>query len=69
MAAAAPGHSQVRSGNSRILAHCAGLARVTGQERASARVRLESALGDELAQRLVGALAAESRGGRARPIS
>ena len=69
MAAAAPGDSQVRSGNSRILAHCAGLARVTGEERASARVRLRSALGDELTRRLVGSLADESRDGRSRPLA
>ena len=62
MEAALSGRSEFRSGTARILAHCAGLARITGEERATARVRLESALGDDFARRLVGTLVAD--GGR-----
>jgi hypothetical protein len=50
-------------GASRLLEHYEALARLTGRDGASARVRLESALGPELASRLVGALAER----RARP--
>lgn len=46
-------------GVSRLLEHCAGLARVTDDRRASARTRLERELGDDLADLLVQALAHE----------
>jgi hypothetical protein len=51
-------------GTHRLLEHCEVLARVTGREYATARARLETALGTELASRLVGALAG---GHRSRP--
>jgi hypothetical protein len=44
-------------GAPRLLEHCAALARITGSEGPSARIRLEHALGCELADFLVGALA------------
>lgn len=44
---------------SRLLDHCSRLAGL--DERPDARVRLEAALGGELAQRLVGALAGDHR--------
>jgi hypothetical protein len=51
-------------GAPRLLEHCAALERVTGGERPSARARLELELGDDLAELLVGALAAPSRARR-----
>ena len=45
------------SGASRLLEHCEAIARLTGPEPASARARLETAIGPELAGRLVLALA------------
>lgn len=53
------------TGMERILGDCLALARVTG-ESSKARTQLETALGSELAARLVGALA---RGRRARGVS
>jgi len=69
MEAALSGRSEFRSGTSRILAHCAGLARITGEERATAQVRLESALGDDFARRLVGTLVAEGGHEHARRLA
>jgi hypothetical protein len=45
---------------SRLLDHCSGVARLT-QVEPQARERLEVALGDELARRLVGALSGDHR--------
>lgn len=53
-------------GAPRLLEHCAALDRVTGSERPSARARLELELGGDLAELLVGALAAP---GPARPLA
>jgi hypothetical protein len=69
MEAALPEHPQLRSGTSRILAHCAGVARITGDERASARARIESAIGDDLTRRLFGVLVADDRHERSRRLS
>jgi len=69
MDAALPAHSQLRSGTSRILAHCAGVARITGEERTSARARLETALGDDLTRRLVGTLVRDDRHENGRLLS
>ena len=46
-------------GTARLLEHCAGLARAPESRRASARTRLESELGDDLADLLVDALVRE----------
>jgi hypothetical protein len=48
-------------GAPRLLEHCAALERVTGGEGPSARARLELELGGDLAELLVGALAAPGR--------
>jgi hypothetical protein len=53
-------------GAPRLLEHCAALDRVTGDERPSARARLDLELGGDLAELLVGALA---RSGRAQPVA
>ncbi|HYY74896.1 MAG TPA: hypothetical protein VE644_01080 [Gaiellaceae bacterium] len=47
-----------RRGASRLLGDCAALERLAASDRPSARARLESELGHELAALLVGALAA-----------
>ena len=67
MDAARETRSRRPAGMSRLLTHCETLARVTSEHSATARVRLESELGPELAQRLVGALAARG-GGRSAAI-
>jgi hypothetical protein len=54
MDAAAPTPRTV--GLLRLVAHCEALDRLTGDERTSARSRLDDALGHELATWLVGAL-------------
>ena len=60
MPAAAPEHATPVRGASRLLADCARLGR-PGQDRPSARARLEGELGPELARLLVGGLAAGGR--------
>ena len=45
---------------SRLLGHCEAVGRVTDLDALTARSRLESALGSELASRLVGALAPQA---------
>jgi hypothetical protein len=51
----------VGTGMTRIIGDCERLGRVTGNRSSSALTRLESALGSELADRLVGALATGRR--------
>jgi hypothetical protein len=50
------------TGSSRIVAHCLALDEERSDPRAPARARLETALGPELAGRLVQALAGGRRG-------
>jgi hypothetical protein len=59
--AAAPLKTSRPGGFTRILEHCVAVGRVTDDAAATARVRLESSLGPELAGRLVGALAGAAR--------
>ncbi len=60
MTAAAPDDTTALRGASRVLAHCARLERA-GDDRPSARARLESEVGFELARLLVDALASGPR--------
>ena len=60
MPAAAPEHAITLRGASRLLADCARLAPALDDPQ-SARARLESELGPELARLLVGGLAASRR--------
>ena len=60
MTAAAPDDATAVRGTSRLLAQCARLAQA-GHDRPSARTRLESEVGLELARLLVGALASGPR--------
>ena len=53
--------ASARTGMTRIIGDCETLGRVTGDGRSNALRRLESALGSELAGRLVGALAVGRR--------
>ena len=61
-------HSPSRTGMTRLLEHCETLGRVTAEHQATARARLETELGCELARRLIGALAAGSRTRAFRPV-
>lgn len=58
---AASSHQIPGRGAPRLLEHCVALARVTGSEGPTARVRLERELGCELADLLVEALAYRRR--------
>jgi hypothetical protein len=53
-------HSQSQHAPDLLLRHCLALA-ATPEPRAPARIRLEEALGPELAQRLLSALSPQSR--------
>ena len=57
MTAAAESSRTAAAGMSRLLEHCEVLSRVTGGHATTARTRLAGELGNELAERLVGALA------------
>lgn len=57
----AAGRSESATGLRRLLKDCEALERLATGDSASARSRLESALGYELARRLVGALSARGR--------
>ena len=69
MSVARDSRPEAAAGVARLLDHCEALARVMGggAPATTARSRLESALGLELAERLVGALARGSRS-RAMPL-
>lgn len=56
------------TGLSRLLEHCEAAHRLTGVESGTARLRLEHALGTDLATRLVYALAPGRRGRVALPL-
>ena len=57
---AAVTHSQPQYAPDLLLRHCLALA-ATAEPRPSARIRLEEAVGPELAQRLLSALSPQSR--------
>ena len=52
-------HGEAERGTSLLLRHCLSLG--TAEDRVPARVRLEEAIGPELARRLVASLTARSR--------
>jgi hypothetical protein len=56
---AASSQQHAGRGAPRLLRHCAALDRVTARDEASARSRLESELGSELVEFLLGALAGD----------